>query len=79
MLSQSNLSNPIPTLVWSIDPEGKDPGWMIGSYERNNMDESMIVQIDDMEFVIEPQWRDSLENKVLDIERGFFKVIPDEL
>jgi hypothetical protein len=63
----------LPAIVWAEDENGVG-AWEVGFHERGIVPVGFIENIDGVDIVIEPHWRDGLQGKTLDIVRNYFCV-----
>lgn len=70
------INNPVATIVWTTDLDGSRGGWRVGYYDRNKVSDDWIIKISDMEFVIDPIWREKLDGMTLDFFDGYYQVNP---
>lgn len=74
LLSRCGLDDPVATVFWARDAEGRDLGWMGGAYSRGDLAGEPIVQIGDVELYIEEDRWPQFEGKTLDFRKGKFWV-----
>lgn len=72
LIKESQISEPIPAIVWTTNPNNGVSEWMIGFYCRKNIPEDSIIEIGSLDFIIEHHWRNALNGKQLDLFKGSF-------
>ena len=76
LIEPSKVTGPlfIPAIVWAENECGVS-AWEVGYHERAVVLGMWIEEIEGIEIVIEPHWRDKLSDKTLDVVDGYFHVL----
>jgi Fe-S cluster assembly iron-binding protein IscA len=76
LIKETDLNDPVVTIVKSESSQGHDLGWNVAFIERANLTDVALETLGNLVVFIDEQWQSELDNYKLDVRAGQFIVVP---